>query len=83
MLSFTSFFVEGDLWWFDEERANDVRVTELTAISFPIPAATPSGDYLVRVEHIGLHGAGQSGGAQFYGSCGQVCSLKYPRIFLL
>jgi hypothetical protein len=44
----------------------------LTAISFPIPAATPNGDYLVRVEHIGLHGAGQLGGAQFYGSCGQI-----------
>ena len=26
----------------------------------------------MRVEHIGLHGAGQLGGAQFYGSCGQI-----------
>lgn len=30
------------------------------------------GDYLLRIEHIGLHGAGESGGAQFYPSCAQV-----------
>jgi hypothetical protein len=43
-----------------------------TSVSFKIPAATPSGDYLLRVEHIGLHVAQSSGGAQFYISCGQV-----------
>jgi hypothetical protein len=41
-------------------------------VSFKIPAATPNGDYLVRVEHIGLHVAQSSGAAQFYISCGQV-----------
>lgn len=43
-----------------------------TSVSFKIPAATPSGDYLIRVEHIGLHVAQSSGGAQFYISCGQI-----------
>ncbi|KAF2230622.1 lytic polysaccharide monooxygenase [Viridothelium virens] len=38
----------------------------------PIPAATPSGDYLVRIEHIALHQAQSQGGAQFYLACGQL-----------
>jgi len=42
------------------------------AITFTIPKSTPNGDYLIRVEHIGLHVAQSSGGAQFYLSCGQV-----------
>jgi len=42
------------------------------AVNFTIPKATPSGDYLVRVEHIGLHTASTAGAAQFYISCGQV-----------
>ncbi|KAI9700525.1 MAG: hypothetical protein M1820_006824 [Bogoriella megaspora] len=37
-----------------------------------IPKSTPSGDYLVRIEHIALHQASSSGGAQFYIGCGQV-----------
>lgn len=41
-------------------------------VTFTIPAATPSGDYLVRVEHIGLHVAQSLGAAQFYLSCGQI-----------
>jgi hypothetical protein len=41
-------------------------------VSFTIPAAAPSGDYLVRVEHIGLHVAQSAGAAQFYLSCGQI-----------
>jgi len=43
-----------------------------TKVNFQIPASTPSGDYLVRVEHIGLHVAQSTGGAQFYLSCGQI-----------
>ena len=38
----------------------------------PIPAQTPSGQYLYRIEHIALHGAGTTGGAQFYIGCGQI-----------
>ncbi|KAH8727206.1 glycoside hydrolase [Phaeosphaeriaceae sp. PMI808] len=37
-----------------------------------IPAATPDGDYLLRVEHIALHMAMQANKAQFYLSCTQV-----------
>lgn len=44
----------------------------LTTLGFTIPAATPSGDYLARIEHIGLHAASQANGAQFYLSCGQI-----------
>ncbi|KFY55231.1 hypothetical protein V497_07119 [Pseudogymnoascus sp. VKM F-4516 (FW-969)] len=43
-----------------------------TSVSFTIPSATPDGEYLVRVEHIALHSASASGGAQFYISCGQI-----------
>ena len=41
-------------------------------VTFTVPKATPSGEYLVRIEHIGLHVAQSSGAAQFYISCGQV-----------
>ncbi|KAH8724023.1 glycoside hydrolase [Phaeosphaeriaceae sp. PMI808] len=41
-------------------------------VKFTIPKNTPSGEYLVRVEHIGLHSAGSVGGAQFYISCAQI-----------
>ncbi|KAF2444514.1 lytic polysaccharide monooxygenase [Karstenula rhodostoma CBS 690.94] len=37
-----------------------------------IPVSTPSGDYLLRVEHIALHMAMRAGGAQFYLACSQV-----------
>ncbi|KAF9051856.1 fungal cellulose binding domain-containing protein [Panaeolus papilionaceus] len=40
--------------------------------TFTIPSSTPSGEYLVRVEHIALHSASSFGGAQFYISCAQV-----------
>lgn len=43
-----------------------------TLVNFTIPKATPSGDYLFRVEQIGLHVAQSLGGAQFYLSCGQI-----------
>jgi len=44
-----------------------------TALHFTIPKNTPSGEYLARIEHIGLHSAAQTNGAQFYLSCAQVC----------
>lgn len=37
-----------------------------------MPLATPPGDYLLRVEHIGLHMASSPNKAQFYISCSQV-----------
>lgn len=41
-------------------------------VNFTLPEALPSGQYLVRVESIGLHEAQTAGGAQFYLSCGQI-----------
>ena len=40
-------------------------------IEYTIPAKTPPGEYLVRVEHIGLH-EGHVGKAQFYIECFQL-----------
>ncbi|KAF7350172.1 hypothetical protein MVEN_01319800 [Mycena venus] len=44
----------------------------LPTVTFPIPAQVPSGQYLIRIEHIALHVATTFGGAQFYISCAQV-----------
>ncbi|TFL01519.1 glycoside hydrolase family 61 protein A [Pterulicium gracile] len=44
----------------------------MPSVSFTIPKSTPTGEYLIRVEHIALHSAGSFGGAQFYIACGQV-----------
>ncbi|KAI0482382.1 glycosyl hydrolase family 61-domain-containing protein [Xylariaceae sp. FL0804] len=43
----------------------------LDAFNFSIPADTPAGEYLVRAEHVGLHGA-QDDEAEFFYSCAQV-----------
>ncbi|KAF4973964.1 hypothetical protein FZEAL_9071 [Fusarium zealandicum] len=40
--------------------------------TFTLPDELPSGTYLMRAEHVGLHGAGQKGGAQFYIGCAQI-----------
>lgn len=40
-------------------------------IRFTIPKDTPAGQYLVRIEHIAIHGA-QSGDTEFYFECAQI-----------
>ncbi|KAJ6030245.1 hypothetical protein N7499_012663 [Penicillium canescens] len=40
-------------------------------IEFTIPASLPDGEYLIRPEHIGVHGA-HVGQAEFYNTCAQV-----------
>jgi hypothetical protein len=40
--------------------------------TFTLPQNLRPGNYLVRPEHIGLHGAGSAGGAQFYLGCAQI-----------
>ena len=40
-------------------------------LEYQIPATVPAGEYLVRVEHIGLH-EGHKGKAQFYIECAQL-----------
>ncbi|KAK7462931.1 hypothetical protein VKT23_007511 [Stygiomarasmius scandens] len=44
----------------------------LPSVSFTIPSALPSGQYLVRMEALALHAASEFQGAQWYISCGQV-----------
>ncbi|KAK3684155.1 glycoside hydrolase [Podospora appendiculata] len=43
-----------------------------SSFTVPIPKCIKSGFYLLRGEHIGLHVAQSSGGAQFYISCAQI-----------
>lgn len=54
--------------------ASEIANTKADAasVNFTIPKATPSGDYLLRVEHIALHTAQSAGAAQFYISCAQI-----------
>ncbi|CAI6082002.1 unnamed protein product [Clonostachys chloroleuca] len=44
----------------------------LMSYEFNIPSTVPSGKYLVRIEHIGVHNAANYGGAQFFVACGQI-----------
>ncbi|KAJ3032505.1 hypothetical protein HDV00_007443 [Rhizophlyctis rosea] len=46
--------------------------TTSSQVTFKIPSATPPGQYLLRIEQIGLHSAGSAGGAQFYISCAHI-----------
>ncbi|KAJ5732441.1 glycosyl hydrolase family 61-domain-containing protein [Penicillium malachiteum] len=58
----TSFSSDGIEW----------GVTGRSNFTFPLPKETPPGHYLVRIEHIALHGAGDFGGAEFYFNCAQI-----------
>ncbi|KAJ4357474.1 uncharacterized protein N0V89_002050 [Didymosphaeria variabile] len=42
------------------------------SFSATIPKNVPSGEYLLRIEHIALHGASAANGAQLYISCAQL-----------
>ncbi|KAG8717405.1 hypothetical protein FRC09_014335 [Ceratobasidium sp. 395] len=44
----------------------------ITSMKFKIPSSIPSGEYLVRVEHIALHLAITYQKAEFYISCAQI-----------
>ncbi|KDQ10946.1 glycoside hydrolase family 61 protein [Botryobasidium botryosum FD-172 SS1] len=44
----------------------------LKEITFTIPKNVPSGQYLLRTEHIALHDAYYFGGAQYYIACAQI-----------
>ncbi|TFK18586.1 hypothetical protein FA15DRAFT_683251 [Coprinopsis marcescibilis] len=44
----------------------------VSSITFALPPALPSGEYLMRMENIALHSASGFGGAQFYISCAQL-----------
>jgi len=70
----------GEVWFkiyqdgpnFGPKRALTWPSQGATSQSVKLPASLPSGEYLIRVEHIALHSASSSGGAQFYLSCGQI-----------
>lgn len=47
-------------------------VTGTWNFTFALPEETPAGQYLVRIEHIALHGAGEFGGAELYFNCAQI-----------
>ncbi|XXG97944.1 hypothetical protein Hte_004260 [Hypoxylon texense] len=57
---------DGDNWG-----TNDLNAC-CGKMDVPIPADTPTGDYLLRAEVIALHTASSAGGAQFYVSCYQI-----------
>lgn len=51
---------------------NYIGSAPITNFTFQIPTELPPGDYLMRGEHIALHGAGEFGGAQHYMGCAQL-----------
>ncbi|KAJ3535407.1 hypothetical protein NM208_g7143 [Fusarium decemcellulare] len=75
----TEYAGDGDWFKIHEEglcNSGDITTTawctwDKDRISFTVPNGTPAGEYLVRVEHIGLHGA-HNGEAEFYYACAQV-----------
>ncbi|KAI4630165.1 hypothetical protein J4E80_001098 [Alternaria sp. BMP 0032] len=73
---------EGDGEWFkifesglchpDKDILGDAWCTwDSNKIEFTVPAEVPEGEYLIRSEHVGLHGA-HDGQAEFYYACAQV-----------
>jgi len=73
---------EGGLKWQSESRtpllgqinrhANVNPKTDGNSVGFQLPSSLPSGEYLLRVEHIALHGASKLNGAQMYVACAQI-----------
>ncbi|KAK1961830.1 hypothetical protein LY78DRAFT_617003, partial [Colletotrichum sublineola] len=72
---------KGDGSWFKVYELTTSNITDaglqwasngLRNFTFALPKEVPTGEYLLRVEHIGLHSAGSKGGAQFYISCAQI-----------
>ncbi|KAK4031733.1 glycosyl hydrolase family 61-domain-containing protein [Parachaetomium inaequale] len=63
---------EGDGDWFKMHEESRCWCTwDKDVVEFTVPKDIPDGEYLVRVEHIGVHGA-HVGQAEFYNSCAQV-----------
>jgi hypothetical protein len=56
----------------DEKRGAAWEADGLRKVEFKIPRAIPNGEYLLRLEHIALHGAQKINGAQAYMSCAQI-----------
>jgi hypothetical protein len=56
----------------DDKRSAAWAADQLRKVEFKIPKAIPDGEYLLRLEHIALHGAQKLNGAQAYMSCAQI-----------
>ncbi|KAF7298907.1 Glycoside hydrolase family 61 protein [Mycena indigotica] len=52
--------------------ASDALYVNKGNVTFPVPSCLPNGDYLLRVEYIGLEYATSYPGAQFFMSCAQI-----------
>ncbi|KAL2864816.1 lytic polysaccharide monooxygenase auxiliary activity family 9 protein [Aspergillus lucknowensis] len=70
---------DGEVWFKIYQDKPEVGSGGLTwpsngasTVEFTLPASLPDGEYLVRVEQIGLHVAYEEGGSQSYISCGQI-----------
>ena len=48
------------------------RLTTPESYSYTIPTALPSGDYLLRIQQLGIHNPYPAGIPQFYISCAQI-----------
>ena len=70
----TSFAGDGEVWFkvFEIPAVTDggssisFPAQDVPSVNFTLPAALPTGQYLVRMEAIALHVASTYGGAQFY-----------------
>ncbi|KAI1184948.1 glycosyl hydrolase family 61-domain-containing protein [Nemania serpens] len=74
-----TFTGDGAVWFKIYEEHPTVTSTGLTwsssgllNVSVKIPSCLAPGYYLLRAEHIALHSAGSTGGAQFYQGCAQL-----------
>jgi len=56
------------IWPTDPNNDNKGSAT----VNVTLPKCIAPGEYLLRVEHVGLHSAQQAGGAQFYIGCAQI-----------
>ncbi|KAI1085011.1 glycosyl hydrolase family 61-domain-containing protein [Whalleya microplaca] len=63
----TSSITDAGLQW-----ATYVNNAGIHNFTFQLPDTLPAGQYLMRAEHVALHGASTKGGAQFYIGCAQL-----------
>lgn len=50
-------------------------ITDKSQFTFKIPSTVPAGDYLLRIEHIAIHGASTAGGVSL--SLSRLCITSY------
>jgi len=68
LLAVFHFFFSFSLFSSDHNTSSDT-LADKQDFTFTVPKNLPSGDYLVRIEHIALHNTGKP---QIYVACGQV-----------